>query len=159
MICLTYAPSSRCYNLKARIHHTCTSKYRTVAYFLSTPVHMHGGLICITFCLDVCMSGCLGLDQNSDWTKSHWIKGESMTPKLQVSHCKLLVCMLHVCELLAGVLTSTSSCLIFYSDSVTWIHWDTTRSLICKCIARLESLIHKLRLKVKLTFYGVSPLY
>ncbi len=33
--------------------------------FLSPPVHMHGGLICIAFCLSVC-----------DWTKSHQTKNQ-----------------------------------------------------------------------------------
>ncbi len=60
--------------------------YSEVAFFLSTPVLMHGGLICIAFCLSVRLSVCLSvtgpkfrldkklLDQNSDWTKSHWTK-------------------------------------------------------------------------------------
>ena len=36
--------------------------------FLSPPVRMHGGLICITFFLSVCDLTII------DWTKNHWTK-------------------------------------------------------------------------------------
>ncbi len=47
--------------------------------FLSTPVRVHGGLICIAFCLSVCDFTKIeldkkSLDQNSHWTKIHQTK-------------------------------------------------------------------------------------
>ena len=67
---------------------------------LSPPVRMHGGLLCIAFCMYVCMSGC-------DLTKIH----QWTDLKFPKERCFDLVKGDQKPLKLAGGLTSTSSCI------------------------------------------------
>ncbi len=53
-----FYPQSTCLEGNYRGCRRKKKKKSLLITFLSTPVHMHGGLLCITFCLSVCLSGC-----------------------------------------------------------------------------------------------------
>ena len=92
-------------------------------FLLSTPVRMHGvrmhgGLLCIAFCL-------WPLDQNPRLENNSYLAKYS---SWKHENCKLKVCKLSACKsdllvasfqvIMAGAVTSTSSC-IFYQTGVT----------------------------------------
>ena len=69
-------------------------------------------LICIALCLSVHPPVCpMSLDQNSRLENYSYLRKYLQVTCLPVRHCKLPVCKLYVCKSLAGVLTSTSSCI------------------------------------------------
>ncbi len=106
--------------------------------FLANPVHMHGGLIRITFCLSVTGPNFRlykkSLDQNSYWTtwKFTWFhtgqKSQDAKLWLQIiAWWQLAIGILEWNQVksLAGVLSSTSSCIFFLGNLVfqffSWI--------------------------------------
>ncbi len=83
--------------------------------FLSTPVLMHGGLICIAFCPSV---------------RCHWTKiqnqdvvhftSSTVALSVQVGYSLFFILQiaLHVYQALAGGLTPTSSCIFIYDIKI-----------------------------------------
>ncbi len=63
-----YMYTLKIYRLKTKRQDTCHPHEVIPIVLLSTPVLMHGGLICIAFCPSVCLSVCLSV---CDWTKIH----------------------------------------------------------------------------------------
>ncbi len=105
--------------------------------FFSPPVRMHRGLLCIAFCL--------WLDHNSDWTKRHFIKNHSSWSRVKmgrsqrslgsrsnVTSAKFTVELM----ILAGGLTSTSSCIFYFSWSSDQL--QITRAIISDVILPMK---------------------